>query len=84
MENVRIHGLKEDGAGSMMEFIENLLRENLELPPNFPFQIERAHRALPPHPSPDSPPRSVVVKFLSFRVKKRDSKEGMAEEGIHV
>uniref|UniRef100_A0A096LYE8 Uncharacterized protein n=1 Tax=Poecilia formosa TaxID=48698 RepID=A0A096LYE8_POEFO len=71
-ENVRIHGLKEgaeDGASLMTEFIEKLLREKLELPPSFPFQIERAHRALPPRPSPESPPRSIVIKFMSLRSK---------------
>uniref|UniRef100_A0A096LZX8 L1 transposable element RRM domain-containing protein n=1 Tax=Poecilia formosa TaxID=48698 RepID=A0A096LZX8_POEFO len=71
-ENVRIHGLKEgaeDGASLMTEFIEKLLREKLELPPSFPFQIERAHRALPPRPSPESPPRSIVIKFMSLRGK---------------
>uniref|UniRef100_A0A087X478 L1 transposable element RRM domain-containing protein n=1 Tax=Poecilia formosa TaxID=48698 RepID=A0A087X478_POEFO len=84
-ENVQIHGLKEgaeDGAGSMTEFVEKLLREKLELWPSFPFQIERAHRALPPCPSPESPPRSIVVKFMSFRVKEEILKKAWQKKGF--
>uniref|UniRef100_A0A3B3U250 L1 transposable element RRM domain-containing protein n=1 Tax=Poecilia latipinna TaxID=48699 RepID=A0A3B3U250_9TELE len=77
-ENVRIHGLKEGAeAGSMTEFIEKL-----EQPPSFPFQIERAHRALPPRPSSESPPRSIVVKFMSFRVKEEIIKKAWQKKGF--
>ncbi|XP_013885214.1 uncharacterized protein LOC106533463 [Austrofundulus limnaeus] len=84
-ENVRIHGLEEgaeDSSGTMTEFVEKLLREKLELPPSFPFQIERAHRALPPRPSPESPPRSIVVKFMSFRVKEEILKKAWQKKGF--
>uniref|UniRef100_A0A3B3TKE2 L1 transposable element RRM domain-containing protein n=1 Tax=Poecilia latipinna TaxID=48699 RepID=A0A3B3TKE2_9TELE len=56
-------------------------REKLELPPSFPFQIERAHRALP-RPSPESPPRSIVVKFMSFRVKEEILKKAWQKKGF--
>lgn len=47
----------------MIPFIEKLLRENLGIPKTTDMQIERAHRALAQHP------RSILVEFLSFRVK---------------
>lgn len=72
-ENIRIHGVKEgaeDSTRSMIDFTETLLREMLELPPSLHLQIERAHRALALHPPPpDFPPRSIVVRFMSFRNK---------------
>ena len=54
-ENVRIHGVKEgaeDNAKSMIDFIQNLLREKLEPSPSLNLQIERAHRALVTRPPP--------------------------------
>lgn len=37
----------------MIDFIEDLLREKLELPPSLHLQIERAHQALVSRPPPD-------------------------------
>ncbi|KAJ8348998.1 hypothetical protein SKAU_G00277150 [Synaphobranchus kaupii] len=72
-ENVRIYGVPE---GSEKEspiigsFVEKLLREGLGLPEDEPdLQIERAHRSLGPRPPEDAPPRSIIVKFLSFKTK---------------
>jgi len=80
-ENIRIHGMKEgaeDNAGSMVDFIDNLLRDNL-----------LAHRALVSRPPPDSPPRSIVVRFMSFRNKEEIikiawQKKGFVHEGKKV
>lgn len=71
-ENIRIHGVKEgaeDSARSMIDFTETLLQEKLELPPSLHLRIERAHHALASRPPLDSPPRSIVVRFMSFRNK---------------
>lgn len=53
----------------MVAFIESLLRQKLELPPSLKLSIERAHRLVATPPPKDAPPRSVVVKFLSYRCK---------------
>uniref|UniRef100_A0A3Q2U4D8 L1 transposable element RRM domain-containing protein n=1 Tax=Fundulus heteroclitus TaxID=8078 RepID=A0A3Q2U4D8_FUNHE len=84
-ENIRIHGLKEggeDGAGSVADFIEKLLREKLELPPSLSIQIERAHRALVARPSPGTRARSIVVKFTSFRIKEEILKKAWEKRGF--
>lgn len=71
-ENIRIHGIpegSEDNSTSVAAFIEGLLREKLEIPTTSELKIERAHRSLGTKPTPESPPRSVVVKFASFKTK---------------
>lgn len=66
-ENVRIYGVPEGtekDSESMIAFVETLLKEGLGLDDNgADLQIERAHRALGPLP------RSIVVRFLSFKMK---------------
>ena len=93
-ENVRIHGVKEgaeDNARSMIDFTETLLREKLELPPSLHLRIKRAHRALASRlpPPADPPPRSIVVRFMSFRnkeeiIKTTWQKRGFEYEGRKV
>ncbi|XP_034051425.1 uncharacterized protein LOC117532224 [Thalassophryne amazonica] len=72
-ENVRIYGVTETAEKdfpTMSDFVEKLLREGLELSQEeADIRIERAHRSLAPPPPEDAPPRSIVVKFLSFRTK---------------
>lgn len=71
-ENIRIHGIEEgseSNSTSMITFVENLLRDNLELPATDDLKIERAHCALGPKPPADAPPRSIVVKFSSSKTK---------------
>lgn len=84
-ENVRIHGVKEGAEGnaqSMTTFVENLLREKLELSPSFELKIERAHRALVSQPPKDSPPRSIVMKLQSFRSKEELIKIAWQKKGF--
>ncbi|XP_076580304.1 NACHT, LRR and PYD domains-containing protein 6-like [Chaetodon auriga] len=47
-----------------------LLREGLELD-GVDINIERAHRSLGPPPPNEAPARSIVAKFLSFRIKEQ-------------
>ncbi|KAI4814864.1 hypothetical protein KUCAC02_005046 [Chaenocephalus aceratus] len=71
-ENIRIHGVKEgaeDNSPSMGTFVEDLLREGLDLPATFELRVERAHRALMPKPPGEVSPRSIVVKLSSYRTK---------------
>lgn len=84
-ENIRIHGVKEgaeDSARGMIDFIETLLREKLELPPSHHLGIERAHRAFATRPPPDAPPRSIVVRFMSFRNKEEIIKIAWQKRGF--
>ncbi|KAK7879439.1 hypothetical protein WMY93_033851 [Mugilogobius chulae] len=70
-DNIRIHGVKEgseDGSQSMAVFIESLLKENLDLA-TLELNIERAHRSVGQRPPNDAPPRSIVVKLLSYKSK---------------
>ncbi|GAA6235639.1 uncharacterized protein LOC106533463 [Lates japonicus] len=66
----------------MIDFTETLLREKLELPPSLHLRIERAHRALASRPPPDSPPRSIVVRFMSFRNKEEIIKIAWQKRGF--
>lgn len=70
-DNLRIYGIPEDKEGTdMIEFLNNLLKNALDLPRDRELGIERAHRALQPKPSnPEAKPRSKVVKFSSYRTK---------------
>uniref|UniRef100_A0AAV2JPJ8 SEC7 domain-containing protein n=1 Tax=Knipowitschia caucasica TaxID=637954 RepID=A0AAV2JPJ8_KNICA len=71
-ENIRIHGVvegAEEGATSVINFVESLLRNGLGIPPTTAFNIERAHRALGVKPPVGAPPRSFVVKFAGYRLK---------------
>ncbi|CAL1571318.1 unnamed protein product [Knipowitschia caucasica] len=71
-ENIRIHGVvegAEEGATSVINFVESLLRKGLGIPPTTAFNIERAHRALGVKPPVGAPPRSFVVKFAGYRIK---------------
>lgn len=72
-ENVRIYGVPEGSekeSTTMDSFVGELLREGLGLTEDVPdLQIERAHRSVGPQPLGDAPPRSIIVKFLSFKTK---------------
>uniref|UniRef100_A0AAV2M5R3 L1 transposable element RRM domain-containing protein n=1 Tax=Knipowitschia caucasica TaxID=637954 RepID=A0AAV2M5R3_KNICA len=53
------------------------------------ISIERAHRSLGPASPQDAPPRSIVVKFLSFKIKeqilrKSWQKKGFTWNGKHI
>lgn len=54
-ENIRIHGVaegSENNSTSMIMFVENLLKENLELHHTDDLRIERAHWDRNPRPTP--------------------------------
>lgn len=71
-ENIRIYGLPEGAENespSMSAFVEQLFRENLAIPDETSLQIERAHRSPGPLPPEETQPRSVLVRFLSYKMK---------------
>lgn len=84
-ENVRLYGVAEGAEESkvtMIAFVEDLLINGLELAAPAALNIERAHRALATKPPPEAPPRSIVVKFASFKVKEEILKKAWQRKGI--
>ena len=54
----------------MISFVEKILEDKLSLPASMDLQIQRAHHVPTPRPEREgAPPRSIVVKFLSYRMK---------------
>ncbi|XP_037388770.1 uncharacterized protein LOC119262033 [Pygocentrus nattereri] len=91
-ENIRIYGLPE-GAESdsacMISFVEKTLRENLDIPSEEPLHVEWAHRSLGTQPPAGAQPRSILVKFLSYRTKETVlrlawQKKGFTWEGKQI
>jgi len=92
-ENTRIYGVPERSekeSTTMISFVDNLLREGLQLTNDMPdLQIERAHRSLGPQPPADAPPRFIVIRCLSFKTKytllrKAWQKKGFAWQENHI
>lgn len=68
--NMRIYGVPEGIEGSsVQQFVEKLITDEKLIEDGTDLQIQRAHRSLALKPSPNAPPRSIVVNFLQFRVK---------------
>lgn len=53
----------------MTVFVEELLKEKLELTATVVLKIERAHHALGPKLTAKALPRSIVVKFSNSKMK---------------
>lgn len=70
-DNIRIYGIPEGDEGdNMTDFVQNLFKVSLDLPPDMNIAIERAHRALTAKSAdPEAKPRSIVAKFASHAVK---------------
>ncbi len=68
--NVWIFGLPEDAEGSSIsDYLDRLLKKELELPEGADLQIQCAHRAITSKPGPSGALRAVVVNFLKFETK---------------
>lgn len=84
-DNIRIHGVcegAEENSTSMIAFVETLLKEKLELSTSTDLRIERAHRTLGQRPAGGAPPRSIVVKFASYRTKEEIVKAAWQKRGF--
>lgn len=82
-DNVRVFGVKEgakENTTTMITFVEDLLMRGLELPSSTALNIKGAQRALAAKPPPGAPPRSIVVRFASFKVKDEILKSSLAKE----
>lgn len=85
-DNIRIYGVPEEAekeSTTMVSFVENLLHGGLELTEDMPdLQIERAHRSVGPKPPVDAPPRSIIIKFLSFKTKETILRKAWQKKGF--
>ncbi|CAL9707423.1 unnamed protein product [Knipowitschia caucasica] len=73
--------MSERDSSSVSAFIENILREGLKLGDS-EMNIERAHRSLGPLPPNEAPPRSILVKFLSFKTKEQILHKAWQQKGF--
>uniref|UniRef100_A0A087X7F1 L1 transposable element RRM domain-containing protein n=1 Tax=Poecilia formosa TaxID=48698 RepID=A0A087X7F1_POEFO len=82
-DNLRLHGIvegSEDGSPSISAFIDNLLRDKLDIPKSLDLNIERAHHSL----GPRAPPHSIIVKFGTSKVKDEILKRAWQKKGFMV
>ncbi|CAL9703923.1 unnamed protein product [Knipowitschia caucasica] len=81
--NLRIFGVREgEEKNDMIRFITGMIRNTLKLPQDLDLGVERAHRSLTMKPREDAPPRSIIVRFLDYRVKDRVLQEAWKIRGI--
>lgn len=71
--NIRVVGLAEDTeTGQPVEFFESWLPRVLKMTTKAGrIKLERAHRTRAPKPSPNRSPRSLLLRFHTFRDKQR-------------
>lgn len=83
-DNLQIYGIPEDKEGTdMAGFLDNLLKTSLDFPRDGDLKIERAHRALAPKPTgSQAKPRSIVVKFGSWRTKEEVIKRAWQKKKV--
>ncbi|KAJ4921628.1 hypothetical protein JOQ06_023010 [Pogonophryne albipinna] len=81
--NLRIYSVPEKCEGnSMMDFLENLIREKLDVSGEIP--IERAHRATGHLTGHSDRPRSIIVRFQNYNVRQRVLQAAWAKKDIRV
>lgn len=81
--NVRIYGIKEgEEKNDMIPFITGMIRTSFKLPEDMDLGIERAHRSLMVKPKDSAPPRSIIVRFLDYRVKEKVLQMAWSNRGI--
>uniref|UniRef100_A0A3B3WG78 Uncharacterized protein n=1 Tax=Poecilia mexicana TaxID=48701 RepID=A0A3B3WG78_9TELE len=79
--NVRVFGVPEGQEGnSTTQYIETLLRSQLQLPEDLDLKIQRAHRTLTSKPQP----RAIIVNFLEFSTKEKILREVWKKGKIQV
>ena len=68
--NIRIFSAPEETEGSSTsKYVEQLRKQELQLPEWMEVHIQRAHRALAPKPDPNALPRLIIANFLKFETK---------------
>lgn len=83
-ENIQIYGIPEEVEGNnISNFLEKLQRDSLDLPQDMELKIESAHRALAPKPTDShTKPRSIIVKFASYKVKEEVIRKAWQKKGL--
>lgn len=66
----------------MIPFVVKLFRENLDNPGTKDLQRERAQQALAPQPPASAHPISILVRFLSFKMKEEMLKLAWQKKGF--
>uniref|UniRef100_A0A3B3XXM6 L1 transposable element RRM domain-containing protein n=1 Tax=Poecilia mexicana TaxID=48701 RepID=A0A3B3XXM6_9TELE len=70
--NIRIYGIPEgEEKNDIISFVTDMIRTSLKLPQDMDLCVERAHRSLNTKPKDSAPPRSIIVRFSSYRVKEK-------------
>ncbi|RXN35596.1 putative transposase element L1Md-A101/L1Md-A102/L1Md-A2 [Labeo rohita] len=84
-DNIRIYNVPEDiEKNSMNDYVEQLLRDTLDFPPDTELHVERDHRAPVPKPRKNARPRSIVVKFLRYKMKEEVIRKAWVKQDIFV
>lgn len=83
LNNLRLVGVPEGAEGpDMCGFLESWLPDTLELNPlRNPLVLERAHRVGPKRDS-DTPPRTIIMRFLNYRQKEMTMKAVKSKKEI--
>lgn len=83
--NIRIFGVDEgENTKSMVQYITDFLRRELDLPGDLDLHVQRAHRVPTGKPSDSGiPPRPIIVNFQEFTTKEMILKEAWKKAPIH-
>lgn len=81
--NVRLVGLREgkETGGALSDYVQKILSNGLGLTGG-EFEIERCHRSLGPRPSPNRPPRIILVRFLRCTAKEKVLVAAKKKKGV--
>ena len=85
-KNLKIINLPEktEGNAGLADFLQAALPTLVGLPADFPpLEIECTHQAPAPAPTPDKPPRSILVRFLRYSQKEAVLKAALKKHNIH-
>ncbi len=74
--------IRSKRGSSVVPFVEDLLMKSLELPATMTLNVERANCALAPRPPAEAPPRSLVVKVSSYRIKEEILRKAWQKKGF--
>ncbi|KAI4817056.1 hypothetical protein KUCAC02_009344 [Chaenocephalus aceratus] len=81
--NLRMYSVPEKcEENCMMDFVENLMREKLDVSGDIP--IERAHRATAHLTGHSDRPRSIIVRFQNYNVRQRVLQAAWAKKDIRA
>lgn len=81
--NIRVYVIPEEAEGKeMISFITNFFKSTLKLQEDMNICLERAHRATTPKPKSTAPLRSIIVRFLDFKIKQMVLQQAWAQRDV--